>query len=209
MHLSCSLCSSWTRFLTCPLWYFDRCFSRWCRKLWLSRSCSPSTVVVIPFVPQRQNLMVQTIQRIIEIPQLPLVFRWSLSLLCSGAAVEKITFLLVGRPRCSASWPVWLHRTVMPRHSCAWLVLLVTSSRCVGQTSTEAFGRIYSIFYVYVDLDPEVDSRRENLDKFCQLQWLLEEFQVFFYVKVDMYSEVDFRACPGAGRTRKCGHFFL
>ena len=74
VHLSCSLCSSWTRFLTCPLWYFDRCFSRWCRKLWLSRSCSPSTVVDIPFVPQRQNLMVQTIQRIIEIPQLLLVF---------------------------------------------------------------------------------------------------------------------------------------
>ena len=28
--------------------------------------------------------MVQTIQRIIEIPQLPLVFRWSMSLLCSS-----------------------------------------------------------------------------------------------------------------------------
>ena len=129
VYLSCSLCSSWTWFLTCPLWYYDRCFSRWCRKLWLSRSCSPSTVVDIPFVPQRQNLMVQTIQRIIEIPQLPLVFRWSMSLLCwscrfSGAAVA---FLLVGRPSCSASWPVRLHRTVMPRHSCAWLVLQVTT----------------------------------------------------------------------------------
>ena len=62
------------------------------------------------------------------------------------------------------------------------------------KTSTEAFGRIYYIFYVYVDLDPEVDSRRENLDiistssiwQLCQLQWLLGEFQVFSYVKVDM-----------------------
>ena len=67
---------------------------------------------------------------------------------------------------------------------------------------------------MYVDLDPEVDSRREYLDistssiwQLCQLQWLLEEFQVFFYVKVDMYSEVDFRACPGAVRTRKSGHY--
>ena len=44
--------------------------------------------------------MIQTILRIIEIPQLPLVFRWSMSLLCwscrfSGAAVEKTGFLLL------------------------------------------------------------------------------------------------------------------
>ena len=77
--------------------------------------------------------MVQTIQRIIEIPQVAAsFFRWSMSLLCwsrrfSGAAVKKTVFSsFVGRPRCSASWPVWLKRTVMPRHSCAWLVLLVT-----------------------------------------------------------------------------------
>ena len=44
-----SRCSSWTRFLTCPLWCFDRCCVRWCRKLWFSRSCSPSLVVDIPF----------------------------------------------------------------------------------------------------------------------------------------------------------------
>ena len=103
-----------------------------CTKLWLFRSCSPLKVVGILFVPQRQNLMVQTIQRIIEILQLPLVFRWSMSLLCwscrfSGAAVEKTAFLLVGKPRCSASWLVWLTYTVLPRHRCAWLVLLVTT----------------------------------------------------------------------------------
>ena len=46
---SCSLFSSWTRFLTCPLWYYDRCFVRWCRKLWSPRSCISSTVVDIPF----------------------------------------------------------------------------------------------------------------------------------------------------------------
>ena len=40
--------SSWTRFLTCPLWYYDRCFVRWCRKLWLFRSCISSTVVDFP-----------------------------------------------------------------------------------------------------------------------------------------------------------------
>ena len=33
---------------------------------------------------------------------------------------------IVLKPGCSASWPVWLQKTVMPRHSCAWLVLLVT-----------------------------------------------------------------------------------
>ena len=68
---------------------------------------------------------------------------------------------------------------------------------------------------MYVDLDPEVDSRRENLDiistssiwQLCQLQRLLEEFQVFFYVKVDTYPEVDIRAFPGAVRTRKSGHY--
>ena len=91
-----------------------------------------------------------------------------------------------------------------------------TARAVFGQTSTEASGRIYSIFYVNVNLDPEVDSRRENLDIISassiwqflrQLQRLLEEFQVFFYVKVDTNSEVDFGACPGAVRTRKSGHY--
>ena len=63
----------------------------------------------IPFVPQKQNLMVQTIQRIIEIPQLPLVIRWSMSLLfwsCrfSGAAVEKIFFLSAGPDARHPGW---------------------------------------------------------------------------------------------------------
>ena len=90
-----------------------------------------------------------------------------------------------------------------------------TARTVFGQTSTEAFGRIYSFFYVNVNLDPEVDSRRENLDiistssiwQLRQLQRLLGEFQVFFYVKVDSNPEVDFRACPGAVRTRKSGHY--
>ena len=39
-------------------------------------------VVDIPFVPQRQFPMVQTIQQTTEIPQMPFVFRWSMPLLC-------------------------------------------------------------------------------------------------------------------------------
>ena len=127
----------------------------------------------------------------------------------------------------------------MPRHSCAWLVLLVTIQlalcsltrgwtcplcatsgagrvcaqlwrsavavhRPAGQTSTEASGRIYYIFYVNVYFDPEVDSRRGNLDitstssiwQLRQLQRLLEELLVFLYVKVDSFPEVDFGLAP-------------
>ena len=89
-----------------------------------------------------------------------------------------------------------------------------TARAVFGQTSTEASGRIYFIFYVNVNLDPEVDSRRGNLDIIStssiwqflrQLQRLLEEFLVFFYVKVDSIPEVDLWACPGAVRTRKSG----
>ena len=88
-----SRCSSWTRFLTCPLWCFDRCLVRRCRKLWFSRSCSPSLAVDFPFVLQRLIPMVQTVQQIIETPQLQFVFLGGRSLLfgsCrfSGAAVE-------------------------------------------------------------------------------------------------------------------------
>ena len=62
-----------------------------------------------------------------------------------------------------------------------------TARAVFGQTSTEASGRIYSIFYVNVNLDPEVDSRRGYLDiistssiwQLRQIQRLLEEFQVF------------------------------
>ena len=39
-----------------------------------------------------------------------------------------------------------------------------------------------------------------------QLQRLLEEFLVFFYVEVVSYPEVDSWACPGAVRKRKSGH---
>ena len=46
--LHSSRCSSWTRFLACPVCCFDKCLVRWCRKLWSSRSCSPSLAVDIP-----------------------------------------------------------------------------------------------------------------------------------------------------------------
>ena len=63
------------------------------QKTGLLCSCSSSKAVDIPFVPQKQIHMVQTVQRSVEIPQLPLVFRWSMPLLygsCSFscAAVE-------------------------------------------------------------------------------------------------------------------------
>ena len=60
----------WT-FLLCSR---DRCVVRWCRKLRLSRGCSPSKVVDIPFVPQKLIPTVQTIQQIMEIPHLLFVF---------------------------------------------------------------------------------------------------------------------------------------
>ena len=92
----------------------------------------------------------------------------------------------------------------------------VAVHRPAGQTSTEAYGRIYYIFFVNVYLDPEVDFRRGNQDIIStssiwqfwrQLQRLLEEFLVFFYLKVDWNPEIDVWACPGAVRTRKSGHY--
>ena len=83
----------------------------------------------IRFVPQRQNLMVQAFQQTTEFPQLlfdgevPAVLVVQF-LRCRRGEDRDSSF--VGRPSCSASWPVWLFSTVMPRHSCAWLVLLVT-----------------------------------------------------------------------------------
>ena len=52
------------------------------QKLWSPRSCSSSSVVDILFVPQRQIPMVQSVQQTTEIPQLPFVFKWSMTLLC-------------------------------------------------------------------------------------------------------------------------------
>ena len=135
---SCSLCSSWTRFLTCPLRYFERCFVRWCRKLWLSRSCRPSKVVDIPFVPQRQILMVHTILQTTQFPQLLYVSGGQ----CPCCAVvdnnslrPRLVMLVTirlgciplgcRRPRSSASWPVWTRRTVAVAFT--RLVLLVTT----------------------------------------------------------------------------------
>ena len=94
-----SWCSSWARSL-CPCCATTGlCFDG-------AENCGVPAVAfhrrssTFPFVPQKQILLAQSIQRIIEIPQLPHVFRWSMSLLClscrfSGAAVEKTTFLLL------------------------------------------------------------------------------------------------------------------
>ena len=76
-----SRCSSWTRFLTSPVCCFDRCLVRWCRKLWFSRSCSPSLAVDFPFTLQRLP-MVQTVQQIIETPPVAVRFFGGRSLLC-------------------------------------------------------------------------------------------------------------------------------
>ena len=68
-----------------------------------------------------------------------------------------------------------------------------------------------------VYFDPEVDSRRGNLDiistssiwQLRQLQRLLEEFLVFLYVKVDSFPEVDFWACPRRVSHKEIWTFFL
>ena len=83
---------------------------------------------------------------------------------------------------------------------CAQLWSFEVAVHPAGETSTEASGRIFFIFYVYVYLVP----RRGNLDiistssifQFRQLQRLLEEFLVFLYVKVDSFLEVDFGLVP-------------
>ena len=64
---------------------------------------------------------------------------------------------IVLRPRCSASWPAWLKRTVMPRHRCAWLVLLVQLALC----SVRRLRRLLVDFTLHVIMyfDPEVDER--------------------------------------------------
>ena len=196
--------------------------------LMVQKTVEPPAVAVhlwsstLHFVPQRQNLMVQTFLRIIEIPQLPLVIRWSMSLLfwsCrfSGAAVEKTVFLLLfGRPRCSASWLVWLTRTVMPRHRLclAGFAGDDTARAVFGQTSTEASGRIYHILR---EREPRSRGRFSPWISghyfYKQYLTVASDTEAFgrisgvFYVKVDTNPEVDFRAGPGAFRTRKSGHY--
>ena len=47
---SCFLCCSWSRFLTCPFWYYDRCFFRWCRKPVESPQVQFLVKVICPFL---------------------------------------------------------------------------------------------------------------------------------------------------------------
>ena len=89
------------RFLTCPLWCFDKCMVRWCRKLWFSRSCSPSLAVDFSFALQRLS-MVQTVQQIIETPQSQFVFL-VVDPCCAG--------------RADSSVPPWRRRSRF--HSCS------------------------------------------------------------------------------------------
>ena len=75
-----------------PVLCNDRCVVRWCSKLWLSRSCSPSKVVDTPFVPQRQIPMVQSGRKTTEAPQLQFVARWSVPLLCRSCSMPVVVF---------------------------------------------------------------------------------------------------------------------
>ena len=75
-----------------------------CRKLWRFRSCSSSTLSSSsPFVPQRQILMVQTLQQTTEYPQLLYVSGGRCSC-CAGRACHAVSTALI----------------------CTWLVFLVT-----------------------------------------------------------------------------------
>ena len=75
-----------------------------CRKLWRFRSCSSFTLSsTSPFVPQRQILMVQTLQQTTEYPQLLFVSGGRCSC-CAGRACHAVSTALM----------------------CSWLVFLVT-----------------------------------------------------------------------------------
>ena len=62
---------------------------------------------------------------------------------CAGRADSQVPpwrrprFFFCRQARCSASWLVWLIRTVMLRHSCAWLVLLVTMQLSLEEEEEE------------------------------------------------------------------------
>ena len=98
--------------------------------------------------------MVQTVLRTLPIPQLQFVARWSMSSSCWSCAGTTCAFLGqgYGRARCVQRQvlAVTVLRTVE--------VSAVAVHRPACQTSTEAYGRIFHIFYVTVNLDPEVDS---------------------------------------------------
>ena len=165
--------------------------------------------------------MVQTIQRIIETPQLPLVIRWSMSLLfwsCrfSGAAVEETVELLFSAGP-DARHPGWLAH--MNSYAATQLCLAGfagddTARAVFGQTSTEASGRIYHILR---EREPRSQGRFSPWisGHYFYKQYLTVESDTeafgrisgVFYVKVDTNPEVDFRAGPGAFRTRKSGHY--
>ena len=68
----------------------DSCVVRWCGKLWLFRSCSSSTVVDSPFVPQRQLHMVPPFRKTMEFPQLQYVSWWSVHLLCKSFSMPVV-----------------------------------------------------------------------------------------------------------------------
>ena len=74
---------------TFSLCYRDRYVVLWYRKLWSFRSSSSSSVVGIPFVPQKLIPMVQSAQQIMEILQLLLLLVVDVSVVpgCAGSQV--------------------------------------------------------------------------------------------------------------------------
>ena len=81
---------------------------------------------------------------------------------------------------------------ITPHHTTPGIIHVFSTlwfdSGYMSLSGYEASGRIYSFFYVNVNLDPEVDSRRDNLDIIStssiwqflrQLQRLLEESRCF------------------------------
>ena len=106
------------------------CMVRQCRIPCWFRSCCSSAVVFLPFVPQRQIPMVQTVQQTTEIPQLPFVIRWWMPLLCRSCG-SQVVYLRTQR---TAWFDSGYMRCVILRS--------ISFSTCIG-----------------VVMDPQVDSR--------------------------------------------------
>ena len=146
-----------------------------------------------------------------DFPQLQFIARWLMSSSCFYCRFH----------RCS-SWRSWLTCPFVCNVRC-WPCLC---SNCGGLRSCSpsaswsdvygGFGRILHFFYMKVNSGPEVVFHSGNLVSTSPLYLAVIRVHAsavvaygrisFFYVKVDMYSEVDSRPA-GVVCTRKSGHY--
>ena len=171
-----------------------------CRKLWRFRSCSFSTLSSSsPVVPQRQILMVQTIQQTTEFPQL-LYVSGGRCPCCAGRACHAVSTALV------CTWLVFLVTLHLALCSCVFVwpkmlrIMAGTHHAMAGFSGDDAPRAVLLFFVVWpkmLGIMAGMTQKDSCLEKYSKMWFFLGDDVICFRIQL-FGSTVDAYLCQSS-----------